>query len=228
METIQNFSGVFKKSFIEGFASSLSAVEIVTSLGVAFLLTIGIFLFYKLMTKNVMYSKSFNISMACIALVTAVVIMAVRSNVVLSLGMVGALSIVRFRTAIKDPMDLIFLFWSISIGIVTGAGNFFLAIIGSAVIAAAMLVYSFLPTAKNPYLLVANCVTSEAADFVVEYVKKNTKHYKIKSKSMSGEHIELTIQMSLINPADMFFGKELTEKDGVESAVILSYDGEYV
>ncbi len=227
MEKITTFSDIFKSSFLEGFSSSLSFVTVAVSLLVAFALTIGVFFFYKYMTKNVMYSKSFNISMSCMALVTAVVIMAVRSNVVLSLGMVGALSIVRFRTAIKDPLDLLFLFWTISIGIVTGAGNYYLAIAGSAAITAAMIVYSLLPVGKKPYLFIADCASDEAAKFIMDYIKSNAKSYKVKSKSVTGENIELAVQLSLKN-SDEFLSQKLLETDGVKSAVLLSYDGEYV
>lgn len=227
MDTLTSFSDIFKSSFLEGFSSSLSVVTVATSLMTAFLLTVGLYFFYKFMTKSVMYSKSFNISMSCIALVTAVVIMAVRSNVVLSLGMVGALSIVRFRTAIKDPLDLLFLFWSVSIGIVTGAGNYYLAIAGSAFIAAAMLLYSVLPMAKKPYLFIVNCSSDEAVNTVMNQVKSNSKKYKVKSKSVSSDNIELTVQMSIKNPDD-FINSKLVQTEGIKSAVLLSYDGEYI
>ncbi len=227
MDKIINFTDVFKKSFLEGFSSSLAKTDVLISLGVTFVIAVGIFFFYKLTTKSVMYSKSFNISTAGLAIVTCVVIMAVRSNVVLSLGMVGALSIVRFRTAIKDPMDLVFLFWAIGVGIVSGAGNYFLAIVGSAVVAACILLFSVFPVAKNPYMLVACCSKDSACSAMLDELEKRSIRYKVKTKSTTAKGIEINLQLS-VHDVRMELSDDLMKIDGMESVVVLSYDGEYI
>jgi uncharacterized membrane protein YhiD involved in acid resistance len=166
-------------------------------------------------------------AMACMSLVTAVVIMAVRTNVILSLGMVGALSIVRFRTAIKEPVDLLFLFWSISIGIVAGSGNYFLAIIGSIAIASALIIYSSIPSAANPYLLVINCSNDEAIKNIIECLTKYTKKYMIKSESIQPDNIEITIQLNT-KESQTEFVSEMSRIEGVKNAVLVTYDGEFI
>ncbi|MEF2837258.1 MAG: DUF4956 domain-containing protein, partial [Oscillospiraceae bacterium] len=152
-----SFKDIFKKSFLEGFASAeITSVTIVAALGIASLLALYIFLVYRVMTRKTFYSKSFSISLAGVTLITTALILTMQSSVVLSLGMVGALSIVRFRTAIKDPLDLMFLFWSISIGIICGAGLAQVAVILSVVLTLGIFILDRLPVARAPMILVVN------------------------------------------------------------------------
>ena len=151
------FKDVFKKSFLEGFTSmDITTGKIAATLIVTALLALYIFAIYRLVTRKVFYSKNFNISLAVMSLITAAIILAMQSNLVISLGMVGALSIVRFRTAIKDPMDLAFLFWSISIGIICGAGLYEIALVTSVGVTVFILVLDMLPVGKAPMMLVVN------------------------------------------------------------------------
>lgn len=155
-----NFSDVIKKSVMEGFSyADLSTTKIIITLAITFLIAVYIFFVYKLVTKSAFYFKSFNISMAIISVVTAGIILAMQSSIVISLGMVGALSIVRFRTAIKDPMDLLFLFWSIGTGIICGAGLYKVAIILAVLVTVGILVLDLLPVRISPYLLIINADT---------------------------------------------------------------------
>lgn len=155
--TATNFSDLLKKSVVNNFVSDINISKILLSLAVAFFIGFFIYLLYKRVFSGVLYSKSFNISLIGMSMVTAMVIIAVNSNLVLSLGMVGALSIVRFRTPIKDPTDLIFLFWAAAAGIVSGAGFYTLAIVGSVIIGLVMFFFIKKSSFETPYLLVINC-----------------------------------------------------------------------
>ena len=174
-----NFSDVIKKSVMEGFSyADLSTTKIIITLAITFLIAVYIFFVYKLVTKSAFYFKSFNISMAIISVVTAGIILAMQSSIVISLGMVGALSIVRFRTAIKDPMDLLFLFWSIGTGIICGAGLYKVAIILAVLVTVGILVLDLLPVRISPYLLIINADTKEAEDKIIPIVKEAAGGYK--------------------------------------------------
>ena len=158
-----NFGDVIKNSVLEGFTyADLSTTKILTTLVITFVIAIYIFCVYKLVTKSAFYFKNFNVSMAIISVVTAGIILAMQSSIVISLGMVGALSIVRFRTAIKDPMDLLFLFWSIGTGIICGAGLYKIAVILAVLITIGILVLAMLPVSISPYLLIVNAISKEA------------------------------------------------------------------
>lgn len=221
------FSDIFKNSFLEAVTPSLNIFNILLSLGITFILGMFIYLVYKKTFKGVLYSKSFNVSLVMISMITALIIMAISSNVILSLGMVGALSIVRFRTAIKDPIDLIFMFWAISIGIVSGAGLYQLAILGSIIIGITMTVFTNLSTVESPFLLVFNCEDGNVEDAILSHLSKVVKKYQIKSKTVSRDNIEITIEVRLKNQETGFIN-ELSQRDGVRSAVLVSYDGDYV
>ena len=219
------FSDVFKSSFLSNI-NSFSTVDVLLALGLSFVLGLFIFLIYKKTYQGVMYSDSFGISLIAMSMITSLVIIAVTSNVVLSLGMVGALSIVRFRTAIKEPMDIAFLFWSIAVGIVLGAGLLPLAIIGSVIIGIVIVVFSTRKIGDTPYILVVNCENKEAETAVNELIKEAKKSL-LKSKSVNKSGVELTYEVRIKEESTDFVNK-ISETLGVTNAVLVSYNGEYM
>jgi len=220
-----SFKDIFKKSFLEGFASAeITTVTVVAALAIASALAFYIFLVYRVLTRKTFYSKNFNISLAGVTVITAALILTMQSSVVLSLGMVGALSIVRFRTAIKDPMDLMFLFWSISVGIICGAGLAQVAVILSVVITLGILILDWMPVAKAPMILVVNAADLKAEKKVTEVVAGYDKHYHVKSRNMTASSLDLIIELRTAQ------GNELVEQvmalEGIVSTSLLSHDGE--
>lgn len=220
------FNDVFKSSFIEK-VSSFSMLDMVIALGLAFVLGLFIFLVYKKTFNGVMYSASFGVSLMAMTLITTLIILAVTSNVVLSLGMVGALSIVRFRTAIKEPLDIAFLFWSITGGIVLGAGLIPLALFGSLFIGIVMLVFVNKKTSDNPYILVINCCNDEVEQLVTRAIDESVKKHMIKSKTITASNIELTVEVRLKDKTTQFVNR-ISDIKGVTSAVLVSYNGDYM
>ena len=220
------FNDIFKSSFLES-VTEFSAVD--TLIGMLFALVIGLFIFmiYKKTFSGIMYSTGFAMSLVGLSLVTTLVIMAVTSNVVLSLGMVGALSIVRFRTAIKEPMDIAFLFWAIAGGIVLAAGMIPLAIVGSLIIGVIMIVFCNRKSSQKPFIAVISCDNGETEKQVADYLKQNTDKATVKSKSAQKGNIELTWEVTL-KGNDTDFITKLSEMDGVGSAVLVSYNGDYM
>ena len=220
------FNDIFKSSFFENI-TSFSLVDTVIGLGFAFVLGLFIYYVYQKTFNGVMYSKSFGVSLLAMTLITTLVIIAVTSNVVLSLGMVGALSIVRFRTAIKEPLDIAFLFWSIAIGIVIGAGMIPLAVFASLFIGVLMILFVNKKTSDNPYILVVNCINEQAEEQILARVKEAVKKYVVKSKSISRAGIELTLEIRLKDMTTKFIN-EISSIDGVTNAVLVSYNGDYM
>ena len=221
-----NFNDIFKSSFLEN-VSSISVLDMLLTIVLSFGLGLFIFLIYKKTYRGVMYSAGFGTTLVALTMITSVVILAVTSNVVLSLGMVGALSIVRFRTAIKDPLDIAFLFWSIGAGIILAAGMIPLAIIGSVCIGLILLVFVNQKSHSHPYMVVLNCVNHDAEVKVREFLEKNVVRTIIKSKSAVKGAIEMNIEVRLKND-DTDFINILSEMPGVNSAVIVSYNGDYM
>lgn len=221
-----SFSDVFKSSFLSNI-NSFSTLDVLLALGLSFVLGLFIFFIYKKTYQGVMYSDSFGISLIAMSMITSLVIIAVTSNVVLSLGMVGALSIVRFRTAIKEPMDIAFLFWSIAVGIVLGAGLLPLAIIGSVIIGIIIVIFSTRKTGDIPYILVVNCENEETEIAVKELISKEAKKNILKSKSVNKLGIELTFEVRIKND-DTHFVNQISTAAGVSNAVLVSYNGEYM
>ena len=207
------FKDVFKKSFLEGFTSmDITTGKIAATLIVTALLALYIFAIYRLVTRKVFYSKNFNISLAVMSLITAAIILAMQSNLVIYLGMVGALSIVRFRTAIKDPMDLAFLFWSISIGIICGAGLYEIALVTSVGVTVFILVLDMLPVGKAPMMLVVNSSEMNGEKAVLDVVGKYARYYKVKSRNLSKGRLDLVIELKVkeeSNSARKIFAKKL-------------------
>jgi uncharacterized membrane protein YhiD involved in acid resistance len=221
------FNDIFKSSFIEK-VTSFSLIDSVIALGAAFLIGLFIYLVYKKTFAGVMYSRPFNISLVALTMLTTFVILAVTSNVVLSLGMVGALSIVRFRTAIKDPMDLVFLFWSIGSGIILGAGMIPLAFIGSILIGIILITFISKNVIDSPYIVVLNCEDEIAETKAINLLKKSFPRNRVKSKTISKEKkIELIIDIRVKNGNTQFIN-ELSALPGILNAALVSYNGEYI
>lgn len=220
------FSDVFKSSFLENM-STFSTVDVLLALGLSFILGLFIYMVYKKTYSGVMYSESFGISLISMAMITCLVIIAVTSNVVLSLGMVGALSIVRFRTAVKEPMDISFLFWAIAVGIVLGAGLVPLAVIGSVIIGIIIVLFSTRNIRDIPYILVVNCEDRAAEEKVLQEISEQAKKNILKSKNINRKGIELTFEVRLKDASSPLLNL-LLEEPGVTNAVLISYNGEYM
>lgn len=220
------FSDIFKSSFLEN-VSSISVLDMVLTIVLSFGIGVFIFLIYKKTYRGVMYSAGFGTTLIALTMITATVILAVTSNVVLSLGMVGALSIVRFRTAIKDPLDIAFLFWSIGAGIILAAGMIPLAIIGSVCIGIILLLFVNKTSNTHPYMVVLSCADHDAEVKAKEFLDKNATRTTVKSKSAVKGAIELNVEVRL-KKDDTDFINILSEMPGVNSAVIVSYNGEYM
>ena len=221
-----SFNDIFKSSFLENI-SEFSVIDTVIGLAVALVIGLFIFVIYKKTLTGVMYSSGFALTLVGLSLVTTLVIMAVTSNVVLSLGMVGALSIVRFRTAIKEPVEIVFLFWSLAIGIVIGAGMIPLALIGSAIIGIILLFFGNRKVRNHPYILVLNCADENAENAVIDILGKEVEYYIVKSKTISKAGIELTAELRTKN-ASTGFVNQISGITGVENATLVSYNGEYM
>ncbi|HBA69535.1 MAG TPA: DUF4956 domain-containing protein [Lachnospiraceae bacterium] len=220
------FHDIFKSGFLENMAS-VSMLDMILVLALAFGTGLFIFLVYKKTFSGVMYSSSFGVTLIALTMITSLVILAVTSNVVLSLGMVGALSIVRFRTAIKEPLDIAFLFWSIGAGIVLAAGMIPLAVIGSAVIGIVLLVFVNRKSHYNPYITVIRCDGYESEKRVKEYLDLQVKKCVVKSKTAQKGSVELNLEIRLKDDNTDFINR-LSEMDGVYSAVLVSYNGDYM
>lgn len=221
-----NFSDIFKSSFLENI-TSVSILDMLIALTLAFGLGIFIFLVYKKTYQGVMYSSSFGTTLVALTMITTTVILAVTSNVVLSLGMVGALSIVRFRTAIKEPLDLAFLFWSIAVGIVLAAGMIPLAVFASIIIGILLLIFVNKKTHCNPYIVVLSCLDSASEKTAMDYLNNNVKKCIVKSKSATKGLIELNLEVRLKSENTDFINS-LSEMPGINSAVLVSYNGQYM
>ncbi len=220
------FQDIFKSSFLEA-TTTFSITDTLLALVLSFVIGIFIMAIYKKTFKGVMYSNSFCVSLLALTLITTLIILAVTSNVILSLGMVGALSIVRFRSAIKEPLDIAFLFWSIAAGIVLGAGLLPLAIIGSIFIGIILILFVNKDTKDNPYILVVNLEGDEVENRVLSYVKEKCKKYIVKSKTVSVNGIEFSIEIRLNNMSTEFVNI-ISSLEGVKNAVLVSYNGDYM
>ncbi|MDD7641410.1 MAG: DUF4956 domain-containing protein [bacterium] len=220
------FNDIFKSSFLEN-VTSVSVLDMTLTLLLAFALGLFIYFVYKKTFSGVMYSSSFGVTLIALTMITALVILAVTSNVVLSLGMVGALSIVRFRTAIKEPLDIAFLFWSIAVGIVLAAGLIPLAVFGSAVIGIVLIVFVNKKSYTNPYIVVLQCEDHDSEVHAKEYLDQHAKRCVVKSKSAQKGLIELNLEIRLKEDNTDFIN-ELADMPKVHSAVLVSYNGDYM
>lgn len=220
------FNDIFKSSFLENVAS-VSPLDMAVTIVLAFCIGLFIFFVYKKTYQGVMYSSSFGVTLIAMTMITSQLILAVTSNIILSLGMVGALSIVRFRTAIKEPLDIAFLFWSIAAGIILAAGMIPLAVLGSIVIGVILLIFVNKKSHINPYIVVLSCDGHESEKCATDYLLAHTKKCIVKSKSARSGQVELNLEVRL-NDGDTDFVNELSALDGVNSAVLVSYNGEYM
>ena len=220
-----SFKDIFKKSFLEGFAGSeINITTIVAAIAIASAMAFYIFLVYRVLTRKTFYSKNFNIALAGITVITAALILTMQSSVVLSLGMVGALSIVRFRTAIKDPIDLMFLFWSISVGIICGAGLAQVAVILSVVMTLGILILDQLPVARAPMILVVNASDLDVENRIESLVTAYDKHFKVKSRNMTSSTLDMVIELRTSKGGELV--RSIMKEEGILSASLLSHDGE--
>ena len=220
------FQDIFKSSFLENIGS-VNILDMVLALALAFGLGMFIFFVYKKTFSGVMYSSTFGVTLVALTMITTVVILAVTSNVVLSLGMVGALSIVRFRTAIKEPLDIAFLFWSIAVGIVLAAGMIPLAVFGSVFIGIMLPLMVNRKTYRNPYMLVIHCENYESERAALDFVKKEVLRSALKGKTVQKDRIELNLEVRM-KEENTDFINVLSEMQGVKDAVLVSYNGAYM
>jgi len=220
------FNDLFKSSFLENI-TSFSALDMAIAMGLALILGIFIFMVYKKTYTGVMYSASFGVSLLGLTLVTTLIILAVTSNIILSLGMVGALSIVRFRTAIKEPLDIVFLFWSIAVGIVLGAGLLPLAVLGSLFIGIILVIFVNKKSVDSPYILIITSENEQQEDPVLSLIKGSVKRYSLKSKTISDSGMDFTFEVRLRANTTKFIG-EIKNVSGVRSVALVSYNGDYM
>lgn len=220
------FNDIFKSSFLEK-VSGVSVTDMIIAMAIAFALGLFIYIVYKKTFRGVMYSSSFGVSLMAMTLITTLIILAVTSNVILSLGMVGALSIVRFRAAVKEPLDIAFLFWAISAGIVTGAGLIPLAVIGSVFIGIILVIFVNAKTSDTPYIAVISCNNDASEKSAMELLKTHTKKQLVKSKTVTSSGIELMVEVKLTGESTEVCNA-LSELDGVSKVALVSYNGEYI
>jgi len=215
---------VIKNSFLNQINTDISTTNVLVVLLATAILGVYLFFIYRMVCKKAFYSKSFAISLVVIALVTSIIIITIQSSVVISLGMVGALSIVRFRTAIKDPMDLAFLFWAISIGIICGANLYETALEGSLVITFVMLLLYTVPNVQPAHLLLINATDLMAEAEINEILKGSTRYYKVKSRNITSIGIDMIIELKSKDEAELI--KNISELEKVESVTLMEHDGE--
>lgn len=215
---------IIKKSFLDQFTSSVSTVTVLTALICTAILGTYIFFVYRLVCRKAFYSKSFAISLTVIAMITAAIILTVQSSIVISLGMVGALSIVRFRTAVKDPMDLAFLFWSISIGIICGAGIYEIAFEGSILITIVMLLLHFIPSPKPALLLLVNSDNIDVEDSIIRVLNDQKTHFTIKSRNISADKLDMVFELKTHDGGCLV--KSISAIKHVRNVTLMSHDGE--
>lgn len=218
-----NFSDIFKQSFLDGFAA-IGPSSIIFAMALSCVFAFYIFLVYRVMTRKSFYSKTFNISLVGITLITTAIILTIQSSIVISLGMVGALSIVRFRTAIKEPMDLMFLFWSISVGIICGAGIAEIAVILCVALTVGILILDKFPVTKAPMLLIVNASDLDAEEKVMELTKQYVRHPHVKSRNMTTTSLDLIVELRTDSGDKLV--REIMKIEGICSASLIAHDGE--
>ena len=227
MDKSLNFSDIFQKSFlaIEGGMERYSGLEIIINMGMSFLLGMFIFYVYRRTFQGVLYQRSFNVSLIAIAMVVTMVIMIISGNLILSLGMVGALSIVRFRTPIKDPVDLVFIFWAIAIGIGNGVSYFSITIIGSIIMTLTIFALTRRVDEETPYLLVLQIEKETNEPEALEFIRKSVDRFALKSKTVNPAYTEITAEVKLIK-TDTGFVSEMEQKFCIKKITLVSYSGD--
>lgn len=205
---------------------AISLPDALISMVMALAFGVIIYITYAKVFDEVSYSYNFGLSLIAICMITTSIVMVITSNVIVSIGMVGALSIIRFRSVIKDPLDIVFVFWSVGTGIIIASGMFILAIISMIIIALSLMLLANKCGRSALYILVINC-KSDSEDEIIHLIKEKTKKNRIKSKSFNEDDIELQIELKLLNN-DTKFLTELSKRKDVRNAYMLSYNGEYV
>ncbi|MBR4184878.1 MAG: DUF4956 domain-containing protein [Clostridiales bacterium] len=221
-----SFNDIFKNSFLDK-VTEFSIVDTLISIVLAFAIGMFIYFIYKKTYQGVMFNRQFGVSLVALTMIATFIILAVTSNVVLSLGMVGALSIVRFRSAIKDPLDLVFLFWSVGAGIVLGACMYPLAVIGSLIVGVILFIFVRAKVSDSDYILVVECKDEAAEKRAEELIKTDVKKYSVKSKTVARGYIEVSYEVRL-NGSDTEFVNKVSSADGIDKAVLVSYNGDYM
>lgn len=220
-----SFADIFKKSFLEGYASGqIDIAEIVICMLITVLIGMYIFMVYRIVTRNSFYNRNFNLSLIALAVITAAIILTIQSNIVISLGMVGALSIVRFRTAIKDPMDLVFLFWSISIGIICGAGFAVVAVIASVIITVIVLLFERLSVGTAAVILLVNTTDYKTESQIMGIVESHCSMYKVKARNLTKNKLDMAVEVKTDKGASLV--EQLMDLECVTSASLVDHDGE--
>lgn len=220
-----SFADIFKKSFLEGYASGqIDITEIVICMLITVLIGMYIFMVYRIITRNSFYNRNFNLSLIALAVITAAIILTIQSNIVISLGMVGALSIVRFRTAIKEPMDLVFLFWSISIGIICGAGFAVVAVIASVIITVIVLLFERLSVGTAAVILLVNATDYRTESQIMSIVESHCSMYKVKARNLTKDKLDMAVEVKTDKGAALV--EQLMDLECVTSASLVDHDGE--
>ena len=220
-----NLREMLQRTFLNGYASmDIQVVDVFMCLLVTSIIAMYIFVVYRSINKRSFYNKNFNLSLLVLAIIIAAIILTIQSNIVVSLGMVGALSIVRFRTAIKDPMDLVFLFWAISVGIICGAGFSIIALIASLIVSLVIIFFSKLPSSKGMVVLLINSSTYENEEEIIDIVKEFCSVYKVKARNLTKNHLDMAVEVSVKEQGELV--KRLIELPNIVSASIVSHEGD--
>ena len=215
---------IFDKTFLEGYATSdLDITTMFVCIGFSAIIGLYIYMIYKMLNRKSIYNKNFNLSLIALSIITAAIILTIQSNIVVSLGMVGALSIVRFRTAVKDPMDLVFLFWSISAGIISGAGFGVIAVISSIVLTIVIVVVSIIPSEKGSLVLVVNADTY-IEDQVMDIVYQKCRYAKVRARNLSKNNVNLAIEVRTRHPRRLI--QDLMNSEQITSVSLVEHDGD--
>ena len=213
------FKDIFKKSFLEGFSRyDMSPTNIIIVMAISTVFALYIFMAYRLLTRKTFYSKTFNISLAAVTVITTAIILTIQSSVVISLGMVGALSIVRFRTAVKEPMDLAFLFWAISTGIICGAGLAEIACVLAFVLSIGLFILDRIPVGRAPQILIVSAKGYDSEKAIIEIVKTYCAYYTVKSRALSNNQTDLVVEIRTVKSAEAKLIQEVAALDSVLSA----------
>lgn len=216
---------VIKQTFLDSLSNpGVSTTQMAVSMILTTLIALYLFVVYRVFTRKTFYSKSFNIALVAITIITASIIIAMQSSFVISLGMVGALSIIRFRTAIKDPMDLVYLFWSVSVGIICGADLFELAVGTSLLLTGVILVLNYMPVAKAPMLLLVNAESCTAEEEIMKIAAQYSKIIKVKSRTVTNGKLAMIVEVNVRKEAQLL--EELAKLSAVETSSLISHDGE--
>ena len=215
---------IIKKSILESFNSDITNTTIIISMVITILIALYIYAIYRLCSNKNFYSKDFNKTLAIMSVITAAIVLAMQSTLVISLGMVGALSIVRFRNAVKNPLDLLFLFWSISVGIICGASLYQVAIIMSLAVTILLLLLEVVKPPKAPYLLVLNGTNKDMEENLMQILKTNAKGYQIKARNIGTDGINMVVELRTKKEKDLL--SECEKIEGITNVSLLSHDGE--